>query len=56
MSEKNVELVRRIYERWDREESVRGLVAEDIEYVNPDYAVEPGTRTGRGALDRKSVV
>ena len=50
MSEKNVELVRRIYERWDREESVRGLVAEDIEYVNPDYAVEPGTRTGRSAF------
>lgn len=50
MSEENVELVRRIYERWDREESVRGLVAEDIEYVNPDYAVEPGTRTGRSAF------
>jgi uncharacterized protein len=50
MSEENVELVRRIYELWGREESVRDLVAEDLEYVNPDYAVEPGTRVGRGVL------
>lgn len=50
MSEENVELVRRIYERWDRNESVRDLVAADLEYVNPDYAVEPGTRIGRRAL------
>jgi ketosteroid isomerase-like protein len=50
MSEENVALVRRIYERWDREESVRDLVADDLEYVNPDYAVEPGTRIGRGML------
>ena len=50
MSEENVELVRRIHERWDREESMRGLVAKDIEYVNPGYAVEPGTRIGRGGF------
>jgi ketosteroid isomerase-like protein len=47
MSEQNVELVRRIYELWDREESARDLIAEDLEYVNPSYAVEPGTRRGR---------
>ena len=47
MSQENVELVRRIYEAWSREESARDFIAEDIEYVNPSYAVEPGTRRGR---------
>jgi ketosteroid isomerase-like protein len=47
MSEQNVELVRRIYDLWAREESARDLLAEDVEYVNPSYAVEPGTRRGR---------
>jgi ketosteroid isomerase-like protein len=47
MSEENVELVRRIHERWDRGESISELVADDLEYVNPTYAVEPGTRVGR---------
>ena len=47
MSDENVELVRRIYEAWEREDSARDFIAEDIEYVNPSYAVEPGTRRGR---------
>jgi ketosteroid isomerase-like protein len=47
MSEENVELVRKIYEAWEREESAADFIAEDIEYVNPSYAVEPGTRRGR---------
>src|SRR5688572_28125478 len=47
MSEENVELVRRIYNAWDREESAREFIAADVEYVNPSYAVEPGTRRGR---------
>ena len=47
MSEANVELVRRIYDAWEREESARDFIAEDVEYVNPDYAVEGGTRRGR---------
>ena|SRR5438270_8179761 len=47
MSRENVELVRRIYEAWDREESARDFIAADVEYVNPSYAVEPGTRYGR---------
>jgi ketosteroid isomerase-like protein len=50
MSQENVELVRRIHERWDRGESIRELVADDLEYVNPSYAVEPGTRIGRDAF------
>jgi len=47
MSQENVELVRGIYEAWGREESARDFIAEDIEYINPAYAVEPGTRRGR---------
>ena len=47
MSQENVELVRRIYAAWGREESARDLIAADVEYVNPSYAVEPGTRHGR---------
>ena len=47
MSEQNVDLIRRIYDIWAREESARDLIAEDVEYVNPTYAVEPGTRRGR---------
>ena len=50
MSEENVELVRRIYDAWEREESARDFIAADIEYVNPSYAVEPGTRRGRKSL------
>jgi len=47
VSEENVELIRRIYDAWEREESARDFIAEDVEYVNPDYAVEGGTRRGR---------
>jgi hypothetical protein len=50
MSQANVELVQAILARWSRRESTAGLIAEDLEYVNPPYAVESGTRRGRGAL------
>jgi ketosteroid isomerase-like protein len=50
MSEENVELVRRIYDAWDREKSARDFIAEDVEYVNPSYAVEPGIRHGRASF------
>ncbi len=50
MSQENVDLVRRIHQAWDREESARDLIAPDIEYVNPSYAVEPGIRRGRRVL------
>ncbi len=47
MSAENVEVVRRIHETRNREGvSMRELLAEDLEYVNPPYAVEPGTRVG----------
>ena len=47
MSQENVEVVRRIHDAWDRGESARDFIASDVEYVNPAYAVEPGTRRGR---------
>ena len=50
MSEENVELVRRIYDAWDREQSARDFIAKDVEYVNPSYAVEPGIRHGRASF------
>ena len=50
MSKENVDLVRRIYDAWDRQESARDFIAADLEYVNPSYAVEPGTRHGRKSL------
>jgi ketosteroid isomerase-like protein len=50
VSAENVNLIRRIYDAWDREESARDFIAEDVEYVNPSYAVEPGTRRGRASF------
>lgn len=47
MSEENVQLVRRIYAAWDSDESAREFISADVEYVNPTYAVEGGTRQGR---------
>jgi ketosteroid isomerase-like protein len=47
MSEQNVALVRQIYDAWGRDGSAREFIAEGVEYVNPSYAVEPGTRVGR---------
>jgi ketosteroid isomerase-like protein len=50
MSDLSVDVVRRIYEAWDREESARAFIAADLEYVNPSYAIEPGTRRGAKSL------
>jgi ketosteroid isomerase-like protein len=50
MSSQNVELVRAIYELWERNESARHLIDSELEYVNPPDAVETGTRRDRGAL------
>jgi ketosteroid isomerase-like protein len=48
MSQENVEIVTRLYEAWQREGFgvVRELMDPDIEWVNPSYAIEPGTRHG----------
>jgi uncharacterized protein len=50
MSQQNVKLVRAIYELWGRNESARHLIDQELEYVNPSYAVESGTRQSRRAL------
>jgi ketosteroid isomerase-like protein len=52
MSQEDVEVVRAIYEAWERRASVAHLVAPDLEYVNPPYAVEGGTVRDRKALGR----
>jgi ketosteroid isomerase-like protein len=52
MSQENVEVVRRIYTYWASGSSPAesSLLDPDIEWVNPPYALEPGTRSGIGAF------
>ena len=54
MSEENVEVVRRFYAAWSGDElpGPTELMNPEIEYVNPDRAVEPGTRRGLAAFSR----
>ncbi len=52
MSQENVDLVRTIYELWSRDESANHLIDPELEYVNPSYAVESGTRHNRRALGK----
>lgn len=44
----NVEIVQRVYQAWQRDGFgvVPDLMDPAIEWVNPSYAVEPGTRRG----------
>jgi uncharacterized protein len=53
VSEQNVEIVRRFYEAWGRGEiSVPvELMDPEVEYVNPEGAIEPGTRRGIPAFE-----
>jgi ketosteroid isomerase-like protein len=52
MSEANVEIVRSIYAAWSDGRSASDFIDADIEYVNPPYAVEPGTIRGRSSFAR----
>jgi hypothetical protein len=52
VSEQNVELVRTIHELWGRGERAGHLIDPELEYVNPEYAVEAGTRRGRRTLGK----
>jgi ketosteroid isomerase-like protein len=54
VSQQNIEVVRRFYEAWARDESPgpAELMDPGIEYVNPATAVEPGTRHGLAAFTR----
>jgi ketosteroid isomerase-like protein len=46
MSGANIDLVRRIYAAWEGRELGRDFLAEDVEWVNPPDALEPGLRQG----------
>ena len=48
MSQGNVDVVKRLYDAWEKEGFgvVPALMDPEIEYVNLPYAVEPGTRCG----------
>jgi ketosteroid isomerase-like protein len=52
MSVENVEIVRRFYDAWARNDlpGPIELMDPEIEYVNPPRAVEPGTRRGLTAF------
>ena len=54
MSDENVEAVRRFYDAWSRGElpGPPDLMDDEIEYVNPAGAVEPGTRRGLAEFSR----
>jgi ketosteroid isomerase-like protein len=55
MSRENVEIVRRLYEDGliDRDPAeLLELATQDVEYVNPPYAIEPGTRRGVEAVGK----
>jgi uncharacterized protein len=54
MSQENVDLVQRLYDAWARNEfpGPVELLDPDIEYVNPEGAIEPGIRRGLAAFSR----
>ena len=52
MSQQNVELIREIYRLWGEEQPAGHLIDPDLEYTNPPYAVESGTRRGRRTLGK----
>jgi len=52
VSQANVDLIKTIYARWTAGASARDLIAKDLAYVNPSYAVESGTRRDRRTLGR----
>jgi ketosteroid isomerase-like protein len=52
MSQENVDLVRSIYRLWSERRPAGHLIDPALEYVNPSYAVESGTRHERAALGK----
>jgi ketosteroid isomerase-like protein len=52
VSEENLAVVRSIHAAWLAGERADDWMSRDIEYVNPDYAVEPGTVRGPEAFQR----
>ena len=54
MSRENVEIVRRMQESMGGRELrfPDGFLHPDVEWVNPPYAAEPGTRRGKAAFEQ----
>ena len=54
MAQENIEIVRRIYAAWagDHVPGPAELLDPDVEYVNPEGAIEPGTRRGLEAFTK----
>lgn len=52
VSAEDVALVRAIYELRGRGERAGQLIDAELEYVNPQYAIEAGTSEGRRTLAR----
>jgi uncharacterized protein len=52
MSDENLAVVRTFYEVWARGELPVELMDPEMEYVNPEGALEPGTRSGRSEVAR----
>jgi len=52
VSAANVELVRSIYDAWAEGRSAAAFIAEDVEYVSPPDAIEPGVLRGRRSFAR----
>jgi len=53
VSEENLATVRRLYELWNGEEGMLAampLFDPEIQYVNPESAIESGTRSGIGGM------
>lgn len=51
MSRRNVEIVEAIHAEWAEGRLGRELMADDIRYVNPPDALEPGTREGADSFN-----
>jgi ketosteroid isomerase-like protein len=54
MSQENIEVIRSLYERWDRNDlSVFvEVLRPDAEFVNPADAIDRGTRSGYGGFTK----
>jgi uncharacterized protein len=53
VSEENLDTVRRLYELWNGDEGMLAampLFDPEIQYVNPESAIESGTRRGVGGM------
>ena len=53
MSEADLETIRRVYKAWNSPEGMAAalpLMDPDIEYVNPESAIEGGTRRGYAGM------